>query len=143
MNKSGKMLMMQKMLKKKKKRDERVLRNLDDEVFRIAPKERMGGAEGRDARSERRRINREKDVEKGMLNRLSADRALVLPGETGRTPVKAKKNRLKAAAKKHAQAPPAAEVTVLKADGLISDPTDGSRLWCPGFGVRRYLLVVP
>ena len=64
--------MMQKMLKKKKKRDERVLRNLDDEVFRIAPKERMGGAEGRDARSERRRINREKDVEKGMLNRLSA-----------------------------------------------------------------------
>jgi hypothetical protein len=102
MDKAGKMLMMQKMLKKKKKRDERVLRNLDDEVFRIAPKERMGGAEGRDARSERRRINREKDVEKGMLNRLSADRALVLPGETGRTPVKAKKNRLKAAAKKRA-----------------------------------------
>jgi len=44
--------------------DKRVLRNLDDEVYRIAPKERMGGAEGRDARDERRRINREKAYEK-------------------------------------------------------------------------------
>jgi hypothetical protein len=44
--------------------DKKVLRNLDDEVYRIAPKERMGGAEGRDARDERRRINREKDYEK-------------------------------------------------------------------------------
>ena len=44
--------------------DKRVLRNLDDEVYRIAEKERMGGAEGRDARDERRRINREKDYEK-------------------------------------------------------------------------------
>ena len=44
--------------------DKRVLRNLDDEVYRIAPKERMGGAEGRDARDERARINREKRYEK-------------------------------------------------------------------------------
>ena len=44
--------------------DKRVLRNLDDEVYRIAPKERMGGAEGRDARAERGRINREKAYEK-------------------------------------------------------------------------------
>ena len=44
--------------------DKKVLRNLDDEVYRIADKERMGGAEGRDARDERRRINREKDYEK-------------------------------------------------------------------------------
>ena len=44
--------------------DKKVLRNLDDEVYRIAPKERMGGAEGRDARDERRRINREKAYEK-------------------------------------------------------------------------------
>ena len=44
--------------------DKRVLRNLDDEVYRIADKERMGGAEGRDARDERQRINREKAYEK-------------------------------------------------------------------------------
>ena len=44
--------------------DKKVLRNLDDEVYRIAPKERMGGAEGRDARDERARINREKRYEK-------------------------------------------------------------------------------
>ena len=44
--------------------DKKVLRNLDDEVYRIAPKERMGGAEGRDAREERARINREKRYEK-------------------------------------------------------------------------------
>ena len=43
--------------------DKKVLRNLDDEVYRIAPKERMGGAEGRDARDERARINREKRYE--------------------------------------------------------------------------------
>jgi hypothetical protein len=49
--------------------DEKVLRNLDDEVYRIAPKERMGGAEGRDARDERRRINREKDYEKRHMNK--------------------------------------------------------------------------
>ena len=44
--------------------DKKVLRNLDDEVYRIADKERMGGAEGRDARDERQRINREKAYEK-------------------------------------------------------------------------------
>ena len=49
--------------------DKRVLRNLDDEVYRIAPKERMGGAEGRDARDERRRINREKAYEKRHMNK--------------------------------------------------------------------------
>ena len=51
--------------------DEKVLRNLDDEVYRIADKERMGGAEGRDARDERGRINREKDYEKRQLNRMN------------------------------------------------------------------------
>jgi len=49
--------------------DEKVLRNLDDEVYRIAPKEAMGGAEGRDARDERRRINREKAYEKRHMNK--------------------------------------------------------------------------
>ena len=49
--------------------DKRVLRNLDDEGYRIAPKERMGGAEGRDARDERRRINREKAYEKRHMNK--------------------------------------------------------------------------
>ncbi len=50
------------------KRDKRVLRNLDDEIYRIAPKERMGGAEGRDARQERLRINKEKRFEKNKMN---------------------------------------------------------------------------
>ncbi len=49
-------------------RDKRVLRNLDDEVYRIAPKERMGGAEGRDARQERLRINKEKRFEKNRMD---------------------------------------------------------------------------
>ena len=48
--------------------DKRVLRNLDDEVYRIAPKERMGGAEGRDARQERLRINKEKRFEKNRMD---------------------------------------------------------------------------
>jgi hypothetical protein len=48
--------------------DEKVLRNLDDEVYRIAPKERMGGAEGRDARQERLRINKEKRFEKNRMD---------------------------------------------------------------------------
>jgi len=52
-------------------RDKRVLRNLDDEVYRIADKERMGGAEGRDARDERGRINREKRYEKRQMNRMN------------------------------------------------------------------------
>ena len=51
--------------------DKRVLRNLDDEVYRIADKERMGGAEGRDARDERGRINREKDYEKRQLDSMA------------------------------------------------------------------------
>ena len=51
--------------------DKKVLRNLDDEVYRIAPKERMGGAEGRDARAERGRINREKAYEKRQMNRMA------------------------------------------------------------------------
>jgi len=53
------------------KRDKRVLRNLDDEIYRIAPKERMGGAEGRDARQERLRINKEKRFEKNQMNRMN------------------------------------------------------------------------
>ena len=48
--------------------DKRVLRNLDDEVYRIAPKERMGGAEGRDARQERLRINKENRFEKNRMD---------------------------------------------------------------------------
>ena len=48
--------------------DKKVLRNLDDEVYRIAPKERMGGAEGRDARQERLRINKEKRFEKNRMD---------------------------------------------------------------------------
>tara|TARA_R110000850_G_scaffold275128_1_gene413736 strand:+ start:358 stop:975 length:618 start_codon:yes stop_codon:yes gene_type:complete len=51
--------------------DKKVLRNLDDEVYRISDKERMGGAEGRDARDERQRINREKDYEKRQMNRMN------------------------------------------------------------------------
>ena len=51
--------------------DKKVLRNLDDEVYRIADKERMGGAEGRDARAERGRINREKRYEKRQMNRMN------------------------------------------------------------------------
>ena len=51
--------------------DKRVLRNLDDEVYRIADKERMGGAEGRDARDERGRINREKRYEKRQMDSMA------------------------------------------------------------------------
>jgi len=52
--------------------DKKVLRNLDDEVYRIAPKERMGGAEGRDARQERLRINKEKRFEKNRMGGMAA-----------------------------------------------------------------------
>lgn len=52
--------------------DKKVIRNLDDEIYRIAPKERMGGAEGRDAREERSRINREKRFEKNRLDGMAA-----------------------------------------------------------------------
>jgi hypothetical protein len=46
-------------------RDKKVLRNLDDEIYRIAPKTYAKGAEGRNARDEYGRINREKSYEKG------------------------------------------------------------------------------
>ena len=52
--------------------DKKVIRNLDDEIYRIAPKERKGGAEGRDAREERLRINREKRFEKNRLDGMAA-----------------------------------------------------------------------
>jgi hypothetical protein len=52
--------------------DKKVIRNLDDEIYRIAPKERMGGAEGRDARQERLRLNKEKRFEKNRLDGMAA-----------------------------------------------------------------------
>ena len=55
-----------------RKHDKKVIRNLDDEIYRIAPKERKGGAEGRDARQERLRINREKRFEKNRLDGMAA-----------------------------------------------------------------------
>lgn len=51
-----------------KKHDKKVIRNLDDEIYRISEKERKGGAEGRDAREERLRINKEKRFEKNRLD---------------------------------------------------------------------------
>ena len=55
-----------------RKHDKKVIRNLDDEIYRIAPKERKGGAEGRDARQERLRINKEKRFEKNRLDGMAA-----------------------------------------------------------------------
>ena len=52
--------------------DKKVIRNLDDEIYRISDKERMGGAEGRDAREERLRLNREKRFEKNRLDGMAA-----------------------------------------------------------------------
>jgi len=52
-------------------RDKKVLRNLDDEIYRIAPKTYAKGAEGRDARDEYGRINREKRYEKRQMNKLA------------------------------------------------------------------------
>jgi hypothetical protein len=52
-------------------RDKKVLRNLDDEIYRIAPKTYAKGAEGRDAREEYGRINREKRFEKNQMNRMA------------------------------------------------------------------------
>ena len=51
-----------------KKHDKKVIRNLDDEIYRISEKERKGGVEGRDAREERLRINKEKRFEKNRLD---------------------------------------------------------------------------
>ncbi len=55
-----------------RKHDKKVIRNLDDEIYRISDKERMGGAEGRDARQERLRINKEKRFEKNRLDGMAA-----------------------------------------------------------------------
>ena len=52
-------------------RDKKVLRNLDDEIYRIAPKTYAKGAEGRNARDEYGRINREKSYEKNQMNRMA------------------------------------------------------------------------
>ena len=52
--------------------DKKVISNLDDEIYRISDKERMGGAEGRYARQERIRINREKRFEKNRLDGMAA-----------------------------------------------------------------------
>ena len=41
-------------------RDKKALRNLDDEIYRIAPKTYAKGAEGRNARDEYARVDREK-----------------------------------------------------------------------------------
>ena len=52
-------------------RDKKTLRNLDDEIYRIAPKTYAKGAEGRNARDEYSRIDREKNYEKGQMNRMA------------------------------------------------------------------------
>ena len=52
-------------------RDKKVLRNLDDEIYRIAPKTYAKGAEGRNARDEYGRIDREKAYEKRQMNRMA------------------------------------------------------------------------
>ena len=52
-------------------RDKKVMRNLDDEIYRIAPKTYAKGAEGRNARDEYSRIDREKNYEKGQMNRMA------------------------------------------------------------------------
>ena len=57
-------------------RDEKVLRNLDDEIYRIAPKTYAKGAEGKDAREEYGRINREKRFEKNQMNRMATGGAV-------------------------------------------------------------------
>jgi len=49
-------------------RDKKVLRNLDDEIYRIAPKTYAKGKEGKNARDEYSRIDREKNYEKGQMN---------------------------------------------------------------------------
>jgi hypothetical protein len=52
-------------------RDKKVLRNLDDEIYRIAPKTYSKGAKGKNAREEYGRIDREKDYEKRQMNRMA------------------------------------------------------------------------
>ena len=67
--------------------DEKVLRNLDDEVYRIADKERMGGATGRDARDERSRINREKSYEKRQMDNMAGGGKVGKVGRRGDGPI--------------------------------------------------------
>jgi hypothetical protein len=52
-------------------RDKKALRNLDDEIYRIAPKTYAKGAEGRNARDEYARVDREKGYEKREMNRMA------------------------------------------------------------------------
>ena len=52
-------------------RDKKVLRNLDDEIYRIAPKTYAKGAKGRNAREEYGRVDREKAFEKRQMNRMA------------------------------------------------------------------------
>ena len=52
-------------------RDKKTMRNLDDEIYRIAPKTYAKGAEGRNAREEYGRVDREKNFEKRQMNRMA------------------------------------------------------------------------
>ena len=52
-------------------RDKKVLRNLDDEIYRIAPKTYAKGAKGRNAREEYGRVAREKAFEKRQMHRMA------------------------------------------------------------------------
>ncbi len=52
-------------------RDKKTMRNLDDEIYRIAPKTYAKGAEGRNAREGYGRVEREKNVEKRQMNRMA------------------------------------------------------------------------
>jgi len=51
--------------------DERTIRNVDDEIYRIAPKTHGGGRERMDAREEYGRLLREKDYLRGQMNRMA------------------------------------------------------------------------
>ena len=51
--------------------DERTIRNVDDEIYRIAPKTHRGGRQRMDAREEYGRLLREKDYLRGQMNRMA------------------------------------------------------------------------
>ena len=51
--------------------DERTIRNVDDEIYRIAPKTHGGGRERMDAREEYGRLLREKDYLRNEMNRMA------------------------------------------------------------------------
>ena len=51
--------------------DERTIRNVDDEIYRIAPKTHGGGRQRMDAREEYGRLLREKDYLRGQMNRMA------------------------------------------------------------------------